>query len=98
MPPGEDDVVASLHAIFPDACTDFLKSQYKEHHVLHQADIMQFLADRFVENGYTLAERIKKRKLGEPEERGHEDKRARSSPRYSPDEHAPETPSYKRLV
>jgi hypothetical protein len=98
MPLGEDDVVASLHAIFPDACIDFLKSQYKEHRVLHQADITQFLADRFVENGYTLTERIKKRKRGEPEERGHEDKRAKSSPRYSPDERAPETPSYNKLV
>jgi hypothetical protein len=54
----KDDAVAKLLQLFPDACIAFLKHQYDEHHGLHDSNVVEFLANRFIEGGYSRIERV----------------------------------------
>lgn len=69
LAPDEPNTIASLLNIFPDACVEFLSAQYKSNAPVQGAAVVEFLASKFVEEGYKKLERVttkRKRNSEEP--------------------------------
>jgi len=96
LPVSEDGCIAGILQVLPDACPNFLKAMYKEHHTLHPKNLVPFLVDKLLEEGYTRAEKVdrssKKRKrdvlVGEEEEISEYD---------APDRQAEQWPYYELM-
>ena len=56
-----DEVVASLAAMFPDACSEFLHQEFNLYVGEYGERVVGYLADKFAEEGYTKRS-LKKRK------------------------------------
>jgi hypothetical protein len=92
----EDNVVAKLLQLFPDACITFLKEQYKAHHQTQGPNVVEFLADKFLEEGYSRAE-----KVGRKRKRDHQDEEEDKVPakrKYNIPDRPPETAEYYVLM
>jgi hypothetical protein len=92
----EDDAVAQLLQLFPDACATFLKGQYKEHHRMQGANIVEFLADKFLEEGYTRVEKVGRKRKRDREDEGEEEMPAKR--KYNTPDRRPETSEYYSMV
>lgn len=53
---GPDECLAGVLTIFPDACTEHIKKQYRENHLLQGGNIIEFIANKLAEDGYPRAE------------------------------------------
>ncbi|KAA8905002.1 hypothetical protein FN846DRAFT_779179 [Sphaerosporella brunnea] len=88
----QDDSVEKLLQLFPDACITFLKAQFKEHHETHGSNVVGFLADKFLEKGYSRVE-----KVGQKRKRETKDENP-IKPKYDDPERPPENWEYRELI
>jgi len=57
LPLSEDGCIAGILQVFPDACPNFLKAMCKEHHTHHPKNLVPFVVDKLLEEGYARAEK-----------------------------------------
>jgi hypothetical protein len=91
----QDDTIAQLLLVFPDACPDFIKKSYNDNYILQGANIVGFLADKFVEGGYTRVENALKRKRVQSNPSSPVHKRSKYD---SPDRYIKNIEEYQELV
>jgi hypothetical protein len=90
----KDEAIANLLSLFPDACTEFLTENYQKNHILHGVNIVEFLANKFLEGGYTRAELVGQKRKRKSEH----DIEAPTNPNYESPDRPLGTLEYRGLV